>query len=306
MTEETRIKLGYFLPILGGVIVGALSIYDVSYILSLLNQSILAEISISSPMKIFISLHLFFGLSSMTVAFLGSYLLLKGYSRASAVVVALGALLALVTLIIPPTFGFSPQTSSLVASIIGILLIISGAIIGIRTRPAFPRKEPLLTTLEVANLAVFSALYAIMIVFTWTIYPIPSPTGGYLHLGDMVVFVAALLFGYKVGGLTGIVGAVLADFYLAYPRWYVSILAHGLEGFIPGLTRKKPIGLQIVACIVGGFLMASTYFFVNIFIKGYPVAVISFIQDLVGQAGISIVVGVIVVTVVKRSLPQFR
>ena len=28
---------------------------------------------------------------------------------------------------------------------------------------------------------------------------IPSPTGGYTHIGDFVVFAAALLFGYKVG-----------------------------------------------------------------------------------------------------------
>jgi len=145
-----------------------------------------------------------------------------------------------------------------------------------------------------------------MIVFTWRIYPIPSPAGGYLHFGDAVVFMSALLFGYKVGGLTGIVGAVLADLYLAYPRWYISILVHGLEGFIPGLTRRKPAHLQIVAYVVGGFLMASTYFFINVFIRGYPVAALSFIQDLIGRAGISIIVGVIVATIVKGILPPFH
>jgi len=50
--------------------------------------------------------------------------------------------------------------------------------------------------------------------------------------------------------------------------------------------------------------MASTYFFVNIFIKGYPVAVLSYVQDLFAQAGISIIIGFIVSRVAKKALPQ--
>jgi hypothetical protein len=52
--------------------------------------------------------------------------------------------------------------------------------------------------------------------------------------------------------------------------------------------------------------MAATYFFVNIFIKGYPVAVISFIQDLFLQAGVSIALGLPIVKIVERTLPWFR
>ena len=51
-------------------------------------------------------------------------------------------------------------------------------------------------------------------------------------------------------------------------------------------------------------MMASTYFFVNIFIKGYPVAVLSYVQDLFAQAGISIIIGFIVSRVAKKALPQ--
>jgi uncharacterized membrane protein len=104
--------------------------------------------------------------------------------------------------------------------------------------------------------------------------------------------------------MAGAVGAVVADFYLGYPRWYVSIIAHGLEGAIPGLAKKRHLIVQLVALVVGGFMMASTYFFVNIFIKGYPVAVLSYVQDLFAQAGISIIIGFIVSRVAKKALPQ--
>jgi len=130
---------------------------------------------------------------------------------------------------------------------------------------------------------------------------------GRIHdIGDLIVFAAALLFGYRVGGLVGVVGAVAADFYVGYERWFVSILAHSLEGLIPGFAKGKPIVVQAVACVVGGFLMATTYFVINVFIKGYPAAIISYMRDLFVQAGISIIVGLAVVKAVKSAIPQLR
>jgi len=59
-------------------------------------------------------------------------------------------------------------------------------------------------TREIALTAVLSATYAAAIL----LMIIPSPTGGYTHIGDFVVFVSGLLFGYRVGGLVGIIGSV--------------------------------------------------------------------------------------------------
>ena len=102
------------------------------------------------------------------------------------------------------------------------------------------------------------------------------------------------------------VGAVAADLYAGYPRWYVSILAHGLEGLIPGLAKGKSIPLQVISCVVGGFIMASTYFIVNVFIKGYPLAIVSYLRDLLIQAGVSVVLGVFIANTVKEILPRLR
>ena len=132
----------------------------------------------------------------------------------------------------------------------------------------------------------------------------PSPTGGYTHIGDAIIFLAALLFGWKVGALTGIIGSVTADFFLGYPRWYVSIIAHGVEGLIAGLGRGKRIVIQVITCAIGGFIMATTYFYVNIFIKGYAPAIISFIRDLFGQAGLSLIIAIVLVKIIEKSLPQ--
>lgn len=135
---------------------------------------------------------------------------------------------------------------------------------------------------------------------------IPSPTGGYTHIGDMIIFIASLLFGSKIGGITGIVGSVVADFWLAYPRWYVSIPAHGLEGIIAGFGKNKPITIQVVLCAFAGFAMATTYFYINIFVKGYPLAIISYARDLFGQAGISLILAIIITKSIEKTRPSGR
>jgi len=162
--------------------------------------------------------------------------------------------------------------------------------------------EKVRITREIALTAVLSAAYAVAIL----LIIVPSPTGGYTHIGDFVVFVAALLFGYRVGGFVGVIGALAIDLFTGYPRWFVSIPAHWLEGFVPGLMKNKPFVMQIIGCVVGGFLMATTYFLVNIYIKGIALAVISYARDLFVQAGLSIVVALIAVKTVKRVLPQLN
>ncbi len=157
-------------------------------------------------------------------------------------------------------------------------------------------------TREIALTAILSATYAVAIL----LMIIPSPTGGYTHVGDFVVFVSALLFGHRIGGFIGAIGAVAVDLITGYPRWFVSIPAHWIEGFVPGLTKNKSFGIQIIGCVAGGFLMATTYFLVNIYIKGTALAVVSYARDLFVQAGVSIVLALIVVKAAKKALPQLR
>ena len=155
-------------------------------------------------------------------------------------------------------------------------------------------------TKEVALIAVLSAAYAASIM----LIIIPSPTGGYTQIGDFVVFASALLFWYRLGGSVGVIGAVVVDLFIGYPRWFVSIPAHFLEGFVPGLTKNKPFALQIASCVIGAFLMATTYFLVNIYIKGLALAAVSYARDLFVQGGVSIILALTVVKTVRKVLPQ--
>jgi len=128
---------------------------------------------------------------------------------------------------------------------------------------------------------------------------------GYMGLKlPSVIDVAALLFGVKVGGLVGIIGPVAADLFVGYPRWFVTVLAHGSQGFVAGLGKGRNIVTQVVLLAFSGLVMSTTYFFVNIFIKGYPVAIISYARDLFGQSLVSIILGLVLTKAVEKSLPS--
>jgi uncharacterized membrane protein len=273
-SSEGRVKVNFGLSMLGGILLSIVLIYETFHILSTLGvSSIFQELNLSSPIKDVISLYLFLGFSSATLALLGAYLIRKGLPRMSLVSNAVGAVVALSTLVVPSAYGFTMSTVVTGGTIISALMVGASA-----------------------------AMYAIAILLV----AIPSPTGGYTHLGDIVVFMAALLFGHKVGGLVGVLGAVVADLYTGYSRWFVSILAHGVEGVVAGLAKGRSLAFQVVMCVAGGVLMASTYFLINIFIKGLPLAVVSYARDLFAQAGVSIIVGISITHIVKRILPHFR
>jgi len=304
--SDGKLRVSYALSISGGIILSLVLIFETLQVLSTIGQSIFQEIDLSSSRKIFISLYLFFGLSGATSTFLGEYLMWRDRTKAAILTNAMAVALAIATYFIPSIYKFSVPDILTIATAVSVCLISAGILLKLTAPKAKETAEtapPLLRSIEITTVAIFSALYAAFIILPLRI---PSPTGGYTHFGDFVVFVAALLFGPNTGGLTGIMGAVLADLYAGYPQWYVSILAHGLEGVIPGLAKDKSVMLQVISCVIGGLLMASTYFIVNVFIKGFPLAIVSYMRDLIIQAGASVILGVLVANTIKEILPGLK
>jgi uncharacterized membrane protein len=73
-----------------------------------------------------------------------------------------------------------------------------------------------LTYTGIMTALVFIATFAIRI-------PIPF-TDGYVHLGDCMIFLAALLLGWKYGAFAAGVGSMLADLLGGYPHWALPTL----------------------------------------------------------------------------------
>ena len=264
-------------------------------------QDIFTNVKLSDPMKVFISLYLTAAVMGVGFAGTALFMISKQRVRFAGWLGVLSAVSAIATVLVGPAYGVIIDPSSVAIISIGAALCLLGGIPGLRTSSTQPA-EPLLSTMQIANSAALSALTAIMTGIAF----VPSPTGGFTHIGDTVILIASLLFGSKVGAVTGVIGSVAADMWVGYPRWFVSIPAHGLEGLIAGLGKGKSTLVQLGLCILGGIVMASVYFYVNIFIKGWALAVMSYGRDLFLQAGISIVLAVILTRTLQRVLPRFK
>lgn len=266
--------------------------------------SVFSPLSLASADKVNFALYLTFAGASLAIVLWAGGTIRRGRQQLGGLIAGLGAVSSLVAVILPFILRYPSSTAGLVASVFATALMCAIAYLGYRAPSAEVAEKALLNPREIAVVAVFSALTAVLTGTTGLM--LPSPTGGYTHIGDTIIYVAALLFGCKVGGFVGIIGPVVADLFVGYPRWFVTVLAHGSQGFIAGFGQKRNTVLQVLILTFSGLVMATTYFFVNIFIKGYPIAIISLIRDIFGQTLVSIILGLTLTKASERALPELH
>lgn len=102
---------------------------------------------------------------------------------------------------------------------------------------AFKRRNLKLKTKDVV---VTGIMVALVFVLTFAIkVPVPF-TRGYVHLGDSIIFIAAILFGWKVGALAGGLGAALADLVGGYAYWIIpTLIIKSVMGAMVGLVSDS-------------------------------------------------------------------
>lgn len=127
-------------------------------------------------------------------------------------------------------------------------------------------------TKELTGLAVLIALTTVM---TMVIHIPTIGTNGYLNLGDMVVFLSAMILGRKGGFIVGGFGSALADLLLGYTHYIpITFIVKGLEGYIAGVILDTKLGKRkpIIATTIGGLWMALGYYLAEIFMYGAKAA----------------------------------
>ena len=110
-------------------------------------------------------------------------------------------------------------------------------------------RELTLTAMCIVLVYVFTAVVNIRL-------PIAA-NGGLIHLGNVPLFVAAILFGKRTGMIAGGVGMAIFDVVSGWTPWApFTLVVVGLMGFLMGwITEKKKsfplyILAMVVACVV--------------------------------------------------------
>jgi uncharacterized membrane protein len=263
-------------------------------------SDILSAISLPDVEKIRVPLYLAFSATSILASISSSVIFLRRRVKWCGYIVILALISTIILLILPRAFEYPPSMLSDMLLAPAIIMLAVEAVIILR----FGRAEPILrfTSIELAAAASLSAMAAVLTAFTGSFFP--SPTGGYTNIGDTAIFVAALLYGSRVGGLVGAIGPLIADLIIGYPRWFITVIAHGGEGVIAGLGKGRSTPLQAAILLASGIYMATIYFIVNVFIKGLPVAIISYARDVFGQTLFSTILALLVMKAVEKMLPQ--
>ena len=156
---------------------------------------------------------------------------------------------------------------------------------GIAGSPAF----------RIASLAILTALTA---VFTYMVRVPIARTGGYLNLGDVIIYFTAFTFGPVSALIAGGLGTAITDLISGYSQWApISLLAHGLQGLVAGLIasiarRGKPWTFNpfwLLAAVVGTVVMAGGYLIAQILMLGLGAALFelpwNLLQNLIGLVG---------------------
>ena len=115
-------------------------------------------------------------------------------------------------------------------------------------------------SMEISIIATFTALVTVAtIVFSVSV----PATKGYFNLGEVMVYISAILFGARVGGIAGGLGSMIADLLLGYPLFApATLVIKGLEGTLVGFLSRRVIAMPAgkyprSLSMFTGFLFAS-------------------------------------------------
>ena len=124
-----------------------------------------------------------------------------------------------------------------------------------------------------------------------------AANGGLVHLGNVALFISAILFGKKTGALAGGIGMGLFDLISGWTAWApFTLIIVGLMGYVSGLISEKlkvrPIIANTVAVIAALIIKIAGYYLAEGILFGNWVAPLGSIPGNIIQVATA---GVIVI-----------
>ncbi len=124
-----------------------------------------------------------------------------------------------------------------------------------------------------------AVITALVFIVTWSLrIPIPATSGGYINLGDIVIYLAALAVGGVEEILGAAIGSALSDL-LGGAAVYI-IPTFVIKGLMAAaalviIRSKKTAVRYILACLTGGAIMTAGYGVYEYILFGFAYAAAS-------------------------------
>jgi uncharacterized membrane protein len=128
------------------------------------------------------------------------------------------------------------------------------------------------------KLTVTALLAALVFVITFLVrVPMPAVAGGYINLGDTVIYLGAMLLGGWPGAAAAAIGSGLSDLLAGFPIYApATFIIKGLMGLACGLLAKRGSFARFTfAAFISGVIMVAGYFLYEVMIFDVARAVAS-------------------------------
>ena len=152
---------------------------------------------------------------------------------------------------------------------------------------------------------VLAAMLAALVTVATMVVRIPSPTNGYVNLGDCFVLLAGWLLGPWYGAAAAGIGSMLTDLLSGYAYYApVSLLVKGLDAFVAAkiyAAMHKRRGALVVSGVVGELIMAAGYFGYTALLLGKGLTAALSIPGNLVQGALGIAAGSLLMALAKRT-----
>ena len=128
-------------------------------------------------------------------------------------------------------------------------------------------------------------------------------SGGLIHLGNLPLFIAAMVFGKKTGAIAGAFGMALFDLISGWTAWApFTFIIVGAMGYAIGLITEKewklsPVVVNVMAVIAAIVIKIVGYYFTEVILYGNWYLPLGSIPGNIIQVGVA---GILVLPVIGR------
>lgn len=156
---------------------------------------------------------------------------------------------------------------------------------------------------------LFASLFAALVFVATMIIKIPTPTGGYVNVGDGMVMICGWVLGPVWGALAAGVGSMLADL-VGYPIYagatfvikaLMALAACGIAAILKPVFKNFKFMAYFIAGIVAEIIMVAGYFVFEATVMSYGWGAVVSVLPNVMQGVVGIVVGIVLMTVFDKT-----
>ncbi|MFA9377993.1 MAG: ECF transporter S component [Lachnotalea sp.] len=154
--------------------------------------------------------------------------------------------------------------------------------------------------------AMFIALTLVATAFINVKLPVAA-NGGLIHLGNVPLFIGAILFGKRTGALAGAFGMGLYDLLSGWTLWApCTFIIVGLMGYVIGSITEnhKSFFRYSIAMVAACIIKVIGYYMAEVFLYHNFIAPISSIPGNLIQIGLAAIIVLPIIDTLRKGLKQ--